>query len=406
VRNLSRVPVETLRSVVAALASIDRSPCSPGEKDAAEWLGRRLAEAGCDDVAIDQEPSWGRFPPTMAGLACTGGVAALATARGHRIVGPLAAAAVFGGMLDEIHNGPRLLRRAVRRRRSTVNVVASVGDVDSSQTLVVLAHHDAAQTSVVFDQRLVQALHRRGLGSVASFRGGPRVWWPVVAGPILTVAGGALRTRLLARAGLILSAGSLGFLTEMMLRRTVPGANDNLSGVAALVALAEMLRERPISGLRILLVSCGAEETLQDGIRAFIERHRTELTPERTCFLNLDTIGSSHLVMLEGEAPVWTEHYAGGQFRELVAACAADHGIEVVRAPRAGASTDGIIPSRAGIPTTTLISIEPWGLPANYHLMSDTPDTLDYATVADAARLVYAVAAALPTLTPAGDRAR
>ena len=98
---------------------------------------------------------------------------------------------------------------------------------------------------------------------------------------------------------------------------TVTGANDNLSGVAGLVGLAELLRERPLPGLRVLLVSCGAEETLQDGIRAFLASHRDELEPERTVFVNLDTVGSPHLVLLEAEGPVRMEPYAGPWLREL-----------------------------------------------------------------------------------------
>ena len=42
----------------------------------------------------------------------------------------------------------------------------------------------------------------------------------------------------------------------------------------ALEALAERLRERLAEGLRVLLVSCGAEEVMQGGIRAFMDRHR------------------------------------------------------------------------------------------------------------------------------------
>ena len=49
----------------------------------------------------------------------------------------------------------------------------------------------------------------------------------------------------------------------------VPGANDNLTAVAALVALAERLREDPPAGLRVMLVSCGAEEVIQGGICGF-----------------------------------------------------------------------------------------------------------------------------------------
>jgi Zn-dependent M28 family amino/carboxypeptidase len=177
---------------------------------------------------------------------------------------------------------------------------------------------------------------------------------------------------------------------------TVTGANDNLSGVAGLVGLAELLREQPVPGLRVLLVSCGAEETLQDGIRAFVASHGDELDPARTAFVNLDTVGSPHLVLLEGEGPVRMEDYTAPWLRELVALHAERLGTRVLRGFRARASTDSVIPSRAGYPTATLVSVTDWFSPANYHLPSDVPANLDYATVAETTRLVYEVAGALP----------
>jgi hypothetical protein len=55
-----------------------------------------------------------------------------------------------------------------------------------------------------------------------------------------------------------------------------------------------------------------------------------------------------------------------------------------------------VIPSRAGYPTATLVSITDWLSPANYHLSSDVPANLDYDTVQATTRLVYEVAGALP----------
>ncbi|HWX73937.1 MAG TPA: M28 family peptidase, partial [Solirubrobacteraceae bacterium] len=138
--------------------------------------------------------------------------------------------------------------------------------------------------------------------------------------------------------------------------------------------------------------SCGAEETLQDGIRAFLARHRAELDPARTCFVNLDTVGSPHLTMLEGEGPFWMEDYAGPWLRDLLAACAERLGVPLRRGFRARASTDSVIPSRAGYPIATLVSTTDWGVPANYHLPSDVPENLDYATVAAATSVTYELA--------------
>jgi Iap family predicted aminopeptidase len=188
--------------------------------------------------------------------------------------------------------------------------------------------------------------------------------------------------------------GAIGaaLLADIWRSRTVAGANDNLSGVAALVALAELLHERPLDGTRVLLVSCGAEETLQDGVRAFLASHRHELASGSTWFINLDTVGSPHLAMLEGEGPIWMETYAGPWLRDLLADCAERLELPLERGFRARASTDSVIPSRAGYPTATLVSLTDWRVPANYHLPSDIPANLDYATVANATLIVHELA--------------
>ena len=44
-------------------------------------------------------------------------------------------------------------------------------------------------------------------------------------------------------------------------------------------------------------------------------------------------------------------------------------------------STDAVIPSRAGYPTATLTSVDRHKALSNYHLMTDTPENVDYTTV-------------------------
>jgi Zn-dependent M28 family amino/carboxypeptidase len=162
------------------------------------------------------------------------------------------------------------------------------------------------------------------------------------------------------------------------------------------VALAELLRAEPVPELRVLLVSCGAEEVLQGGIYGFVERHLRPLPPERTWVLNLDTIGSPELVMLEGEGTFGVEDYPEPGFRDLVAGAAAEIGVRLQRGIRSRTSTDSVIPSRAGYPTATLMSWDPHTrAPTDYHLMSDVPDNVRYERVADAVRLAHAVAVKL-----------
>jgi Zn-dependent M28 family amino/carboxypeptidase len=162
--------------------------------------------------------------------------------------------------------------------------------------------------------------------------------------------------------------------------------------VAVIVSLAERLRDEPIAGLRIWLVSAGAEETLQDGIRAFMARHGTELRDANAWFLVPDTVGSPDLIMVEGEGPFWMHEYSNPAFRDLVERCAAELKIPLERGFHARASTDAVIPSRAGFPTVMLGSLNEWRAMSNYHQMTDVPENLDYGTIADVVRLAYAVA--------------
>src|SRR5690242_3299335 len=117
-----------LREVVETLAALDRTPCSPGERAAAEWLAARLAALEEVSVSLEEAPSWGTFPPTATGLGLLGVAGALLVLGGRRAAGTVLAATSFVGIVDEAQNGPRVLRRLVRRRRTTVNVVARAGE--------------------------------------------------------------------------------------------------------------------------------------------------------------------------------------------------------------------------------------------------------------------------------------
>jgi Peptidase family M28 len=400
-----------LREVVEALAPIDRTPCSPGERQAAEWLAARLSAVEGVEVALEDEDSWGTFPPTATALGLLGSVGAGLVLRGRRAPGALCALAALAGIVDEAHNGPRIVRRLIRRRRRTVNVVARVGANGTDRanghaeaglrdagidTLVVIAHHDAPQSGMVFDQTLQRLVYERAPQVLERFKTPLPQWWIGLSGGVATIVAAITARRGFARAGLAVGLLGTAAVADIWRNDTVQGANDNLSGVAALVALARLLSDEPVAGLSVQLVSCGAEETLQDGIRAFVARHRGGLDPARTAFFNLDTVGSPHLVMLEAEGPVRMESYTGPWLRDLVAARAQRLGMVLHRGFRARASTDSVIPSRAGYPTATLVSMTDWRSPANYHLPSDIPANLDYASVARATRLVLDVARALP----------
>ncbi len=387
------IDLADLRSTVERLASLDRASASAGECEAADWIAERLRAEGCA-VEVDEETAYRGYARSLAGQTAIGAAgAALATSPrpGLRALGGVLGLLAGAGVVEEVSNGPQVFRRLTMRRRPTRNVVAVTGDAGATRTLVVLAHHDAASTGLVFDQSGHRAFAARFPGVVERIDTSLPLWWPVAAGPLLGAAGALTGRRRVAGAGAILATASALTFVDIERSPTVPGANDNLTAVAALLALARELRERPVGGLRVLLVSCGAEESLQGGIRAFAARRFPTLDPATTVVLNLDTVGSPHLVMLEGEGPFVMEDYADPAWRDRVAAVAERIGVPLRRGMRARTSTDSVIPSRAGYPTATLASVDDAKALSNYHLMSDTAENVDYGTVAQATAVAEAL---------------
>jgi hypothetical protein len=378
-----------LQEVVRRLEAMYRPSASEGEREAAEWIAWRLRETGCT-VKVEEERAHGTYwwpVGLMSAAAALGGMLAL---RGRRLTGALVGALAAAGIADDIDSGPQVFRHRFLPYHSTWNVLAEAGDAEAKDTIVVVAHHDAAHGGLVFHPGPQRALARRFPDLIERQNTSAPFWFPVIGGPLLVAAGSLLGIKAITRLGVFLGLGTSALMVDIGRRPAVPGANDNLSAVAVLVALARSLRERPISGLRVLLLSAGSEESLQEGILAFARRHFHELPRERTRFVMLDTVGSPRLVMVEAEGTLKMRHY-DRELCDLIAASAAEVGVGLVRGMRARASTDAVVPNKAGYPTALLVSFNEYKQLSNYHLPTDVADNLDFGTVAACARVMDVV---------------
>jgi hypothetical protein len=371
---------DLLDQTIRALAPIERPPGSDGERRAAEWIAERLRADGCD-VAIETHPVHGGFWKPIGVLSA---IAYATELFGRVTVSRIASALAAVALVDEIDCGSYAVRNTLGRRRTAYNVVAEAGDRDADRTLVVMAHHDAAQSGLVFHSGPQRWIGKHFPSVIEKNDTAFPMWWPVVLGPVLVALGG----RRLRRVGRVMSALTALTMADIGRHKAVPGANDNLTGVAVLVALAE--RARNVRGLRVILLSAGAEETLQEGIRGFAERHFDELGRERTWFLNIDSVGSPELTLLEGEGPFRIREYTE-EFKDLIAGAATRSGIHLRRGMRAQTSTDGVVPLRAGYRTATLVSINEVKSISNYHWPTDVPDNVNLDTVEDALALADVV---------------
>jgi Zn-dependent M28 family amino/carboxypeptidase len=160
--------------------------------------------------------------------------------------------------------------------------------------------------------------------------------------------------------------------------------------VAVLLSLAHAFADEPPPDTRVILLSTGSEESFMEGMQGFARRHFGSLPKESTSFVCVDTVGSPHLLVLEGEGMVWMNEYPK-DFIGRVKDAASDLGIELVPNLRLRNATDGLIALRAGYPTVTLGSVDEFKIPTDYHWPSDVPENVRLGTVADCARLVREV---------------
>ena len=381
------VGIDTLRSQLEELCSFSRESGSPGEREAAEWVAERLTEAGARGARLEDEPSNGGYWWPLGLMSAVGLMAALLARRGHRLLAALLGFAASAAAVDDPPPRRQRLRRLLPSR-SAANVMAEVGPPDAEQTVVLLAHHDAAHPGWIFSPAIPETIDRYAPWIFKQANTSPPLMLPVVGGPAVVGAGALLGSRRLRRLGAFLCAGAAASMAEIGAREVVPGANDNGTGVIALIALARAFAEDPPDRTRILLVSTSEEATCE-GMNHWAARHFPELPKQSTTFICLDTLGSPHLLVLRGEGMFGITEYPA-EMLALLDGLAEELGINLFPNLRLRNATDGVFPLAAGYRCASIASCTRLKQPANYHWPTDVPENVDFGTVADAIRLTEA----------------
>ena len=373
---------DKLRSWLEELERIERPSASEGERRAAEWLVERFAELGAE-ARIEAEAAHGTYWWPLgigAALGALGGILAL---RGRRLLGAAIGAGAAAGMASDFPPGKRHLRRFLPRR-TTYNVVCELGAAEAERTVVLIAHHDAAHSGLVFHPELPNIANR--LGMIERSDTSPPLMAPVLGGPVLAALGALSGRRLLTKIGVFLGLGSAAAMAEIGARKVVPGANDNGTAVVSLLALAEQLIAHPAENLRVILLSVGSEESFSEGMKAFGERHFPDLPRESTFFLCLESTGSPHLLVLRGEGFLKMREYSPRALA-LLDGLAEELGIWLYPNLRLRNGTDGLESLAAGYETAVIAGCTDLKQPANYHWWHDLAENVDFDAVADGVRL-------------------
>lgn len=324
--------MERLGEDVRELASRRRGSATD-EAATAAWIASRLPDAEIETYSGRTTFTWSYALLALAGLS-------------RRLFVRLAALVALE--LDASGRFPLPVGSA-----KGANVVCRVlAAREGVRTVVLVAHHDTQRTGLVWHP----ALHRPGAARRLRTRSIPPYLPPTAA--IL-----ALGLRRLSLALVVLSL-------EQALRAPVPGANDNATGVAALLALAERYAANPLPETELVFAFLGCEESGMHGARAFLARHAFD--PATTLVISLDTLGSGTPIVLTAEHTLLRHRYAE---RDL--ALVPPH----VERWSIGGWTDALQAKLAGLRALSILSIGPEGTFTHYHHPTDTPDHVDFASV-------------------------
>jgi Zn-dependent M28 family amino/carboxypeptidase len=208
----------------------------------------------------------------------------------------------------------------------------------------------------------------------------------------VTIAVGCLvGSRLLRAVGAVLLGAAVLLGLDVARRRVVPGANDNATGVAALIALIDAFARDPLERTDVVAVFSDCEEVGLGGASAWVKAHRGDLDRASTIVVSLDTLGSGEPAVVSRDGALTASYsrdmQAWADRGALRAAVDPPRRIDMV------APTDGSPAHHAGLHVLSLTSCAPDGtLGPHYHQLSDTPENVDYESVEQCTRLAAGIA--------------
>src|SRR5215204_407340 len=274
--------IDTFTEAEALIDEVGPRPAgSDAERRAARQLAQRLEGLG-RGVVVEPFAVW---PAWTVGytinllLAIVASVVAVSSAKLGTGLVLLATVLTFLDLAGITPTTRRLLGR-----RASQNVL-SWGDRERPSALLLVAHYDSGPTRTWPLRPMFWALLLLLACCVLRVGG--------MSGTALTVL------QFMPTVVLILY---VPLLLDIALSPAAPGENDNASGVALVLRLAERLDFLEGFGVHVLLT--GSQKTMAQGIRAFLKSHRKQFARDRTVVLNVDRVGSGEIQLTKKEGPL------------------------------------------------------------------------------------------------------
>ncbi|MDD5747488.1 MAG: M28 family peptidase [Actinomycetota bacterium] len=262
--------------------------------------------------------------------------------------------------------------------RLSRNVIGEIPDSDGKVSMVVVAHYDSAKAALSFHPKLVKNFRI----SFSLMIGG------IIGVGLLSAVNMALRIlEGEANFGLWIAAAALGAflivpfvnLAHREIRMDfTPGANDNGSGVVAMLALMDKLSESESRLPGIMFVATGAEEVGTAGMIEFLKKHGSRLKDAK--IINLDNLGEGHLCYIKREGML-IGHDSDSVLLWLSEKVIKEKGYPMWRSSYRLLSTDATPALVRGYHAMSIMAFDDEGNLPNWHWGTDTIENIDISNI-------------------------
>lgn len=175
--------------------------------------------------------------------------------------------------------------------------------------------------------------------------------------------------------------GAIAVMFFVNFNITVEGANDNLTGTMASVAIMKYLEDNGIrfENTEVVAMAAGSEESGLRGSRAYVKRHIDELKEIPTVFIGLETFRDYDSIAIYARDMTGTVKM-DPRVCSLVKKAGEYAGVDLPYSSVYVGASDGAAVQKLGVPAVTLASMDP-GPPRYYHTRGDAADNMDLKTV-------------------------
>jgi len=362
-----------------------RGAGTPAEAKAAEYIKRRFAGRGlsCDVQEFRTITTYSYLYMIYLGAA----IACAVLSKWYPYVAApiaIAVAALFAADLETFPLIARILPKKLSR-----NVIAEIPAEDGKVGLVVIAHYDSARSGLSFSPKMVKSFRL----SFSMMIGGIFLV-ALLASANLIVRASAGGTNLGLWIATLVPAAYLLVPFVIMVHREVamdytPGANDNASGVVAMLALMDKLSEEESRMPGVMFLATGAEEVGTAGMIEFLKKNGSRVRD--ALMINLDNLGTGHLCYIDNEGML-LGHRSDEVLLWLADKVTENRKLPVWRTGYRLLSTDATPALARGYSAMSVMAFDDDGGLPNWHWESDTVDKVSMANIETARAFLWNMA--------------